>query len=363
MLGAVPRWRFLPDLIWPHTASGDYLTVDRAGDPGTWRRWAGSDAAIVTQWDDGKHGGREPGLVPTSSSSQPSLVAAMLADLDPQPGDHVLDIGAGTGWTTALLAARVGPGNVTGIEIDPVVATAAAQRLAAAGIEAQIIIHNGDLGWPDAAPYDRLHVTYAVRQLPTAWIRQTRPGGVIVAPWRTDFTNPGAVVRLTVGSDGTATGPFTRAAEFMHDRHQRIAWPGHTAYIPGDHWPGGTRESTAAIRPCDLWDTPHDVALFVAGLLVPGVVHSTGGEDEFTAWFYALDGQSWAALYADDYDDGRAEVYQGGPRQLWDEIEAAYHQWTRHGQPGHTRLGLSIGADGSARLWVGERYSPEGRDS
>jgi protein-L-isoaspartate O-methyltransferase len=365
ILGAVPRWRFLPGLIWPHTDSGEYLTVDRADDPRTWRHWADSEAAIVTQWDDGNHTDRAPGTVPTSSSSQPSLVVQMLADLDPQPGEHVLDIGTGTGWTTALLATRAGPGNVTSVEVDPAVATAAARRLTAAGISTQIITGDGDQGWPAGAPYDRLHVTYAIRQLPRAWISQIRPGGVIVAPWRTDFAHPGAVVRLTVSSDGSATGPFTRPAEFMHDRHQRIAWPDHTTYIPGGRWPEGTRESTASIRPQDLWDNPYSAAAFAVGLLVPGVAHTTGTDDkgEFTAWLYELDGRSWAALYADHYDDDKAEVYQGGPRSLWDETESAYHRWAGHGQPDHTRLGLSITADGITRLWVDEPYSPDGRDS
>jgi protein-L-isoaspartate O-methyltransferase len=351
---AVPRSRFLPDLIWPFIAPGEYQAVDRAAEPGAWQQWADADQAIVTQWDDGNHTGQGPGRVATSSSSQPSLVAEMLTDLDPQPGEHVLDIGAGTGWTTALLASRVGPGNVIGIEIDPAMATAAAQRLGAAGIDAEIITGNADHGWAPDAPYDRLQATYAIRQLPPAWIGQTRPGGTIVAPWRTDFTHPGAVVRLTVGGDGTATGLFTRPAEFMHNRHQRITWPDHTAYIPGDHWPEGTRESTATIAPQDLWDSAYSVATFVVGLLVPGVVHTTATSEngEFTAWFYALTSPSWAVLYADSHDDAKAEVYQGGPRQLWDEIEAAYHHWTGHGQPGHTRLGLTIAADGNVRVWA-----------
>jgi protein-L-isoaspartate O-methyltransferase len=352
VLGAVPRWRFLPDRIWPHTASGEYLTVDRAGDPHAWRHWADSDVAIVTQWDDGKHAGRAPGTVPTSSSSQPSLVARMLADLDPQPGERVLDVGAGTGWTTALLAARAGPGHVTGIEADPAMADAAAQRLAAMGINAKIVLGDGNRGWPPAAPYDRVHATYAIRRLPPAWIEQTRPGGVIVTPWTTDFAHPGAIARLTVGGDGTATGPFTWPAEFMHDRHQRIRWPDHHRYIPGTRWPEGTQETTATIQPRDLWDSQHDVALFVTGLLVPGVVHSASDDGEFTAWFYDLTSASWAALYADHRDDGKAEVYQGGPRRLWDEIEAACHHWTSHGRPGYTRLGLTITAAGTTRLWV-----------
>jgi hypothetical protein len=48
VLDAVPRQRFLPDLIWPHAADGGYVTVDRASDPDGWQRWADADVAIVT---------------------------------------------------------------------------------------------------------------------------------------------------------------------------------------------------------------------------------------------------------------------------------------------------------------------------
>jgi protein-L-isoaspartate O-methyltransferase len=354
VLDAVPRWRFLPDLIWPHTASGDYETIDRADDPHAWQRWADTDAAIATQWDDGKHVGSAPGQVATSSASSPGLVARMLADLDAQPGDRVLDAGAGTGWTTALLATRAGPDRVTGIEVDPAIAAAAAKRLTAAGINATIITGDGDQGWPPAAPYDRVQATYAIRRIPPTWLSQTRPGGIIVAPWTTDFINLGAVARLTVAADGTAAGPFTRGAEFMHDRRQRITWPDHTAYIPADRWPEGTRESIAAIRPQDLWESPDGVATLVVGMLVPDIVHTTDTSDqgEFTAWFYSLICRSWAALYADDPDDAKAEIHQGGPRRLWDEIETAYHLWTRHGQPGYPRLGLTVTASGNHQLWI-----------
>jgi protein-L-isoaspartate(D-aspartate) O-methyltransferase len=70
------------------------------------------DDAVTTQTGSG-------GMT-TSSSSQPSIMALMLAQLDPQPGDRVLEIGAGTGYNAALLAHLVGPGGqVTTIDIDP----------------------------------------------------------------------------------------------------------------------------------------------------------------------------------------------------------------------------------------------------
>lgn len=127
-----PRHLFLPDLIWPlDPDTGRYPVVDRVDDPVRWRAWADADTPIVTQWDDGRHAGPAPGRTATSSSSEPSLVAGMLTDLDVRPGQRVLDVGAGTGWTTALLTACAGGRGVVGVELDPEVAGAARARLRA----------------------------------------------------------------------------------------------------------------------------------------------------------------------------------------------------------------------------------------
>src|SRR5688572_1535890 len=73
------------------------------------------DDAVVTR--------REESGMPTSSSSQPSLMAAMLARLDVPAGARVLEVGAGTGFNAALIADLVGPeGAVTAVELQPEVA-------------------------------------------------------------------------------------------------------------------------------------------------------------------------------------------------------------------------------------------------
>ncbi|MFD4771696.1 hypothetical protein [Streptomyces niveus] len=92
---AVPRAWFLPDLIWAYDmGTGRSVPVSRAGEPDAWERAAYANVPLVTQWDDGRHSGTGPGVVATSSASMPSVVAAMLRDLDVPahpdfPGDAV----------------------------------------------------------------------------------------------------------------------------------------------------------------------------------------------------------------------------------------------------------------------------------
>jgi protein-L-isoaspartate(D-aspartate) O-methyltransferase len=125
-----------------------------------------------------------PDGTPLSSSSQPTIMATMLGQLDPQPGDHVLEVGAGSGYNAALLAQLVAPGGqVTSIELDREVAAAARANLARAGVDG-VAVHTGDgwLGAPKQAPFDRIEATVGVRDLAPAWTRQLSPAGVLVAP-------------------------------------------------------------------------------------------------------------------------------------------------------------------------------------
>ncbi|MBO0707358.1 MAG: methyltransferase domain-containing protein [Candidatus Dormibacteraeota bacterium] len=118
-----------------------------------------------------------------SSCSQPSMVALMLEQLSARPGQRVLEIGAGTGYNAALLKHLVGPGGrVVSIDVDPEICVEARARTQAAGAEVEVEIGDGALGWPAAAPYDRIEVTAAAGDLPTAWWDQLGETGRLVVP-------------------------------------------------------------------------------------------------------------------------------------------------------------------------------------
>ncbi len=116
--------------------------------------------------------------------SQPTTVAFMLELLQPRPGEKILDVGSGSGWTTALLAQLVGPaGTVYGVEVVPKLVQFGQENLERACLGNATIEQAGDrMGNPWYAPFDRILVSAAATELPQALVDQLRPGGVIVIP-------------------------------------------------------------------------------------------------------------------------------------------------------------------------------------
>lgn len=341
-LSAVPRTEFLPELIWPFDmATGRAIPVRRSTDPETWERHALADEPIVTQWDDGAHTGDEPGHVSTSSASMPSVVFTMLRELDVQPGNRVLEIGTGTGWNAALLAHRVGAENVVSVEVDATVAAAAQNALERFGLPVLVVRGDGDEGWADAAPYDRIIATVGVRRIASDWLEQCAPGAVIVAPWGTDYSNGDGLIRLVVDDDGRkATGRFVGPAEFMKMRVDRTPSVVHSKYVPEDM--SGAEQSETDLTEAEFVGDRFAPHTFVTGVRVPLCTRVVADKRDGArpVWFYSLSDLSWACVLF--RDGGTARVWQSGPRHLWSEVEGAYRWWVRQGRPGFDRFGLTV---------------------
>lgn len=121
--------------------------------------------------------------------SQPLVVNFMLELLEPKKGQKILDIGAGSGWTTALLAHIVGKeGKVIGLERIPEVAEFGKKNIAKYNfIQKGIVTYlcqDGSKGYPPESPYDGILVSAALaaKELPHAWREQLKIGGKIVVP-------------------------------------------------------------------------------------------------------------------------------------------------------------------------------------
>jgi protein-L-isoaspartate(D-aspartate) O-methyltransferase len=134
------------------------------------------------------------------TNSQPRTVEAMLRLLEVKPGQKVLDVGCGSGWTTALLAHLTGPtGRVLGVELEPELVAFATANLDRVEVS-WASIHEatpGVLGLPGAAPYHRILVSAMARELPDDLVSQLHTGGVMVVPV------DGTMLRVSCSMRGT----------------------------------------------------------------------------------------------------------------------------------------------------------------
>jgi protein-L-isoaspartate(D-aspartate) O-methyltransferase len=128
--------------------------------------------------------------------SQPLTVAFMLELLEPKAGDSVLEVGAGSGWQTALLSVLVGSatgehptgGKVVAVERIPELAALAERNVTAAEVPTRanitFVVGDGSKGCVGEGPFDRIIAAAAAERIPDAWKEQVKIGGRIVAPLR-----------------------------------------------------------------------------------------------------------------------------------------------------------------------------------
>ncbi|MDH6630053.1 protein-L-isoaspartate(D-aspartate) O-methyltransferase [Streptomyces sp. LBL] len=121
-----------------------------------------------------------------SCASQPGVVALMLDQLDAQPGERILELGAGTGYNAGLLAHLVGEsGHVTTLDVDDDLVEGARAHLAAAEItNVEAVTRDGALGYAEGAPYDQIIATVGAHGVPNAWLHQLAPSGRLLVPQR-----------------------------------------------------------------------------------------------------------------------------------------------------------------------------------
>jgi protein-L-isoaspartate(D-aspartate) O-methyltransferase len=177
-----------------------------------------SDEALVTRFSPS---------MPTSSTSQPSLMVNMLELLELSPGLKVLEIGAGTGYNAALIAELVGEQSLmVSVDIQADVLAQARRLLAEAGYpEIKLLTQDGFYGVAEEAPYDRIVATVGCPDLSPHWATQLKPAGFLLVPLTHGGGNPLVQVWR---EEGRLKGRVVGLSGFMliqGELHMEGLWP------------------------------------------------------------------------------------------------------------------------------------------
>ena len=155
--------------------------------------------------------------------SQPFIVALMTDLLAPEPGDVVLEVGAGAGYQAAILAELAR--RVYTVDIIEELAQGAERRLKRLGYEnVEVGVVNGYYGWPEHAPYDRIMVTAASDLIPPPLLAQLKPGGRMVIP--TGIPDKQTLTLVEKSASGSLS-----AREILPVRFSELEEPGETAGV------------------------------------------------------------------------------------------------------------------------------------
>lgn len=286
---SIPRHVFVPR-FFQQSAKGTWQSV-AWGEPG-YLETVYSDAALTTQLDDRG--------VPTSSSSQPSVMLQMLEALNVDEGHRVLELGTGTGYNLALLCHHLGDAKVTSVDIDAGLVETAVRNLHTAGFTPTATVGDGAEGFLERAPHDRIIATVGLHMIPQQLLQQAAAGAVIVVPLGY------GIVRVTVTGRGHATGRFLATPAHFMARRTDGAPPQFDAA-------GGQQPTDSSVPPADFLGRLN----FPASLALPGYSSCSWRDDEGeleAVGLWTPDGSTAVAHVS-------GGVRQYGPQRLWDTVE------------------------------------------
>lgn len=287
-----------------------------------------SDNVLVTRLKDG--------IRPTSSSSQPSLVAQMLELLELEPQMNLLEIGAGTGYNAALMSEIVGNQNlITTIDVQRDVVNQTKRLLSNLGYSNISVLHgDGFFGYAKYAPYNRIIATVCCADLSPHWVEQLLPKGLMLIPLQHGTTANAPLTLIwqennhlrarIVGKSGfmliqgelseeywTSDVALIRELEGAFKRDRQGKW------VPKKGW-------THEYPPFDLshqdewWEGAGEFLYFLA-------LHD---RRTFFVQGPGLWDRSGSLVYADESKTGLL-----GNESLYQELKVIYDKWERLGSP------------------------------
>jgi len=291
---------------------------------------------IVTETD---------GVVPTSSTSQPSLVADMLELLDLRPGMDVLEIGTGTGYNAALIAEIVGPeGSVCSVEMQEGVAAGAERHLRGEGYkDVRVVRRDGFLGVPEAGPFDRIIATVGCSDLSPHWRAQLADGGSILLPLRHGLDDP--LTRLVDDPDDPKqmSGEVVGFSGFMQIRgalEWATPWGRPVVGLPKE--PTWSRPTLAGLAIEDasghpLRDVRHQAFAFFLALALRPLWYTSEG--------YGLaDPATWSTVIVTQkaIEGYTAAPSMKGLESTYESLLALHEVWRSLGRPASSDYGIAF---------------------
>jgi protein-L-isoaspartate(D-aspartate) O-methyltransferase len=304
------------------------------------RGYAYTDSPLTTKIERGR---------PVSSSSMPSVMAAMLEALEIQPAQKVLEIGTGTGYNAAIMSKIVGKsGHILSVERDEDIGRSARERLLGASIEnVHVTITDGFLGYQPEAPYQRIIATAAFHQFPRAWQEQLATGGIFVGNLLGHLTS--ILIRLEKQEDGSLKGsPVPHGAFFMEMRSPHLEEPASinwTCYecksIDGEYT--DTSNLAGLLR-------DQAFLLFLQCLLPATQIQKryNGGPIEHPSSFetWLIDSQEHTSVIV------KTETIQSRGHGFWGKVQEALFQWEERKRPAIEAYSIIVSPQGEMNISI-----------
>ena len=350
-----PRWRAAAEAVPRHEFVREFFVATNPDEPAggadtvfvpvdaeqagieRWLQLAYADASLITQLDGHLAPDDVTGPVtgaPTSSSTMPSLVLRMWEHLDVHDDHQVLEIGTGTGYSTALGCHRLGEDHVTSVEVDPAVAERAQAALHRAGYHPRLLVGDGLGGCPDGAPYDRVIATCALRYVPIPWVEQCRSAAVILVTL-SGWLDATGLAKLTVTGPGSAEGRF-----IDHD----VSFMPARAHAPEPVMIPKLDDDLISMRPAQVGPEVFDdwgPVRRVIQLAVPNAQYlQPGPGQDLPEHLLVQSDDSYVTFHQSS--QGRWTVRQGGRHALWDHVEHAVTTWRDAGAPPLTEFRITV---------------------
>lgn len=340
----VPRW-------WDVDRSGTWILRDGTSNPEAWAEAAYADRSLVTKVgrlhaDHAKPGDRPEGL-PTSSATLPSLVVRMLRHARLGDGLPLLDLGTGAGGLTAYASHRFGAENVTSLDVDAYLTSAAGERLASMGYHPRFVTADATEHVPGT--YERIVSTVGLPAGPglRPALAALEPGGRIA----TTFGRTCLIITGWKHGDGDVFGQVERdMAGFMLTRSGDDYPPALAELFTLARSAEGDERSTGRYPVVDVaeaWELRSMLEVTAPGVEVG---YETHGRVR-TAFLVHPDG-SWARASAEWTDP--PEVHQDGPQRLWTVLERIRNRLNTEGSLPLLGARVRITPDGVCHLSRGK---------